>query len=202
MMGGSNGKGYGAWPVVMENLGPQSIIYAAGIGNDISFDMEIMEQTGAPVHAFDPTPSSLEWLRKQMIPERYHVHEIGLAGYDGTASFFVPENSNHVSHSIIYGQLEERQSVTVTVNRLETIMENLGHQYIDVLKMDIEGAEYPVIEDMITSKIEVKQLLVEFHHRMYPDEVHKTRKVLAMLREAGYKVFYTSPRGEEYGFVK
>jgi len=44
-------------------------------------------------------------------------------------------------------------------------MRELRHASIDLLKMDIEGAEYDVLADMISQRIPVKQLLVEFHHR-------------------------------------
>ncbi|GIS18490.1 MAG: hypothetical protein CM15mP120_04060 [Pseudomonadota bacterium] len=43
-------------------------------------------------------------------------------------------------------------------------MRDLGHDHLDVLKMDIEGAEYAVLDDMLQSNILPDQLLVEFHH--------------------------------------
>ena len=48
---------------------------------------------------------------------------------------------------------------------LSTILEKLGHNRIDILKMDIEGAEYEVIEDIISSTVPIQQVLIEFHHR-------------------------------------
>lgn len=43
-------------------------------------------------------------------------------------------------------------------------MKELSHSVIDILKIDIEGSEYDVIEDLINSKIRPKELLNEFHH--------------------------------------
>ena len=38
------------------------------------------------------------------------------------------------------------------VKKLSTIMRELGHAWVDVLKIDIEGNEWPVLEGMIADK--------------------------------------------------
>ena len=38
------------------------------------------------------------------------------------------------------------------VKTLSTIMRELGHKWVDVLKIDIEGNEWPVLEQMVTDK--------------------------------------------------
>jgi hypothetical protein len=43
-----------------------------------------------------------------------------------------------------------------------------GHREIDLLKIDIEGAEYGVLEQILRDRIAVRQLLVEFHHGIIP----------------------------------
>jgi predicted PolB exonuclease-like 3'-5' exonuclease len=91
--------------------------------------------------------------------------------------------------------------VKAPIKRLQTIMKELGHNHIDVLKMDIEGGEYEVIEDMLASSIKPKQLLVEFHHRWAEIGFQKTRKAIQDLHAAGYKRFYLSPAKEEISFL-
>src|SRR5690554_1691728 len=41
-------------------------------------------------------------------------------------------------------------------------MTQLGHKHIDVLKMDIEGAEYDVIENILSAQLPITQILIEF----------------------------------------
>jgi len=65
--------------------------------------------------------------------------------------------------------------------------------------MDIEGAEYGVLADMLTCGIPVKQLLVEFHHRWPQLGIEKTKQAIRALNAAGYRIFSVSPSGEEYG---
>jgi Methyltransferase FkbM domain len=94
------------------------------------------------------------------------------------------------------------EAVEVPVYRLASIARMLGHERIDVLKMDIEGAEYGVLEDLLVSGLAVKQVLVEFHHRRAEIGVEKTKRAIRCLNEAGYRIFSVSASGEEYGFRK
>jgi hypothetical protein len=81
-------------------------------------------------------------------------------------------------------------------------MKRLGHTTIDVLKMDIEGAEYEVIEDIVSSRISINQILVEFHHRFPTIGIEKTKNAIKQLNKAGYKIFSISESGQEYSFIK
>jgi hypothetical protein len=81
-------------------------------------------------------------------------------------------------------------------------MGELGHDKIDLLKMDIEGAEYSVLADLLASHIRVDQLLVEFHHRFPEVGVNKTKGAIKALNAAGYRIFSVSPSGEEFGFLR
>ncbi|NJK52375.1 MAG: FkbM family methyltransferase [Leptolyngbyaceae cyanobacterium SU_3_3] len=140
------GSEYGGWDVAVDHISPNSVIYSVGVGQDISFDLEMMKRFGVTVHAFDPTPKSIDWVRQQNLSQPFIMHEYGLADFDGTVAFNPPENSQHVSHTLLSRPSTQTSAITVSVKCLETIMRELGHDRIDVLKMDIEGAEYQVIE--------------------------------------------------------
>lgn len=189
------------WCVCPDGLEPSSIVYSIGVGEDISFDLELIRRFGVCVHAFDPTPHSIEWLAKQQVPEELMFHAFGVADFDGHAKFLPPVNPAHVSHTLV-----ERQTpwpaIEVPVRRLTSILRDLGHERIDLLKMDIEGAEYAVLKDLLDSRIQVRQLLVEFHHRWPEIGVEKTREAICALNSAGHRIFEVSPSGEEYGFLR
>jgi hypothetical protein len=84
---------------------------------------------------------------------------------------------------------------------LSSIAENLGHTEIDVLKMDIEGTEYEVIDSILQSGIVVKQWLLEFHHRLFPDGVTRTQKALQQLQKADFGLFAVSDSFQELSFI-
>jgi FkbM family methyltransferase len=195
------GSAYGGWDVVPDGLGAGSIVYSFGVGEDISFDLELIRRFGCTVRAFDPTPRSIEWVRMQDIPSQFVLHEYGIAATDGEITIYPPENPAYVSHTMIPG-LSDRPGILVPVKSLGTIMKTLGHERIDLLKMDVEGAEYEVIEGLVDSPVRPGQILVEFHHRFPGVGTGRTKRALRQLRSAGYKVFWVSETKEEVGLIR
>ncbi len=189
------------WCIATEYLDKDSIIYSIGVGTDISFDLQLIQEFQCNVFAFDPTPRSIEWIQKKTLPEKFHFYDYGIAGKDGTIVFYPPANPNFVSFSSVINS-SQTTGVELPVFRIKTVMSKLGHSKIDLLKMDIEGSEYEVIDDLINSGLDIKQIQVEFHHRFDKSNIEKTRKAIKLLKENQYKIFYVSPVGEEYSFIK
>ncbi len=195
---GNQGAG---WCVHAQGLSASSIVYSFGAGEDISFDLELIRRFGVCVHAFDPTPRSIAWLSKQTLPAKFVFHPYGVADFDGRARFLPPKNPSHVSHTLIERE-SPWQAIEVPVYRLASILKLFGHQSIDLLKMDVEGAEYSVIDDLLASGIFPQQLLVEFHHHWPEIGAKKTKHALRLLNSAGYRIFDVSPGGEEFSFLR
>ena len=82
------------------------------------------------------------------------------------------------------------------------ILKMYNHDQIDVLKMDIEGSEYDVIASILNSKIEIGQILIEFHNRFFEDGFSRTKKAIKLLRSSGFELFAISDSKEELSFVK
>lgn len=194
------GSPYGGWVCQTAELRSESVAYSFGVGTDISFDLELVALTGCTLHAFDPTPDSASWIRQQGLPANLHFHGFGLADRDGELIFRRPDIPGYFSPSAAFGYPGAGERFPV--HRLATIMKKLGHSSIDLLKMDIEGSEYAVIENMCAEAIFPRQLLVEFHHRMAGIGIGKTKASLNQLRQAGYWLASVSPRGEEFTFVR
>jgi FkbM family methyltransferase len=197
-----HGSTANGWVICPDLMGENMAVYSLGIGQDISFDLSLIQKYGANVYAFDPTPSSLAWLKTQNVPKKFHYYEFGVADYEGRAVFYPPRTARHASRSMIARPTEGGRTIEVPVRRLSDIVAALGHSHIDLLKMDIEGAEYGVIDNMLLSGIRPKQLLVEFHHKFPSLGVRSTKKTVGALMREGYRIFYVSPRGEEYSFLR
>lgn len=189
------------WTVAIDYLHRDSIVYCVGIGEDISFDIALSERFGVGIHAFDPTPKSLAWIRSQQLPTNYIVHEFGLAAEDGILSFSPPANPAYVSHRIVSSSDADSSALKCPVKRFGTISMALGHDHVDLLKMDIEGAEYAVIQDLANLESLPQQLLVEFHHRQAGFDLADTKAAVRTLRSIGYQLFHISENGEEYAFL-
>jgi len=196
------GSDYGGWDIVATNIHADSIVYSFGVGEDASFDIALIDKFGLTVYAFDPTPKSIEWVSHQGFPDRFVMHDYGLAAFDGNVYFNPPENPNHVSHTLLDRPSTKENAIKLPVKRLSTIMRQLGHECIDILKMDIEGAEYDVINDISKSGIRPKQILVEFHHRFPGVGIRRTKDAINMLKSLDYKLFSVSSIKEEFCFIK
>jgi len=197
------GQSSGAWVVCPDSLNEDSVVYGFGVGTDLSFDLAIIKGLDVKVHAFDPTPASIEWVRSQSLPDGLIFHDIGVANYDGDLDFYPPRKSTSSHFTPVeryHGDSGELYKAPV--KKLSTIMNDLGHAKIDVLKIDIEGGEYDVIDDLLNEEIEVDQLLIEFHHMYDTIPFSKTVAALQRLHSAGYKVFAISERSYEMSLMR
>ena len=198
------GTDQGGWVVPTNRLNSDSICYLAGCGEDISFDLALIDQFGCDAYAFDPTPRAIEYVRSKTTDNaKYHFQEIGLWDSEDTLEFFVPANPDHVSHSLVNLQ-KSTDSIRVDVKRLSTLMGQLGHQKIDLLKLDIEGAEYKVLDSIIEDQIDIGILCVEFDeyfHQLDKDYKARIRYQVNCLLEYGFKLVHSANNGN-YTFVK
>lgn len=195
------GTEYGGYAVLLDRVRSDSVVYSLGLGEDISFDLALIERCGCKVFGFDPTPRSIAWVEAQHPPAELTVRELGVAAYDGKASFAPPKNPAHISHTMSAATGATAGEVEFEVRRLATLMSELGHQRLDLLKMDIEGAEYEVVDDLLASQVKPEQLLLEFHHGMYGIPLSRTEATLDKLLAAGYRVFDAQKTGREFSLA-
>lgn len=194
------GTTYGGYAVVPAALGPDSIVYSFGVGQDASFDLALIERFGATVHAFDPTPRCRAWVDEQSWPPQFCFHPLGVAAADGTLALHAPPDPTHVSYSPV-ARKGSAGVVEVPVRTVRSLMAELGHDRVDLLKADVEGAEYEVIADLLAHGPRPGQLLLEFHHHLPTIPLSRTKQAIADLRAAGYLLFHQSEAGAEMSFV-
>jgi FkbM family methyltransferase len=193
---------YGGWTIVPELLGSSSVVYSVGVGHDISFDLELIRRFGVTVHGFDPSPQAIEWFATQNLPANYIFHPWGLSAIDGTVNFFTPPSGSGSMSLLRKGHMKNELTQTqVTAYRLSTIAKSLGTKEIDLLKIDVEGTEYDLIPDLIESPVPIKQLMIEFHHRIGVESLATTVRSVNRLRNAGFQLFHVSETSSELSFL-
>jgi FkbM family methyltransferase len=179
------------------------IVYSAGIGECVSFDLSIMEMfKNVKVFAFDPTPKSIVWIKKQDLPDNFKFYPYGISSHSGNEKMYLPKNSDHVSGSVYEcNHVSKNNSITVQMKSLNDIFIENNHKYIDILKMDIEGSEFPVIESIDFENIVIGQIVIEFHERYMKQGGKLLKKAIVRLRKNGYFCFAISKNGDEYSFI-
>jgi len=211
------GTDYGGWTIPKDFLNRESICYCVGAGEDISFDVGIANQYGCNVHIFDPTPRAITHFNQlqgrtikgkktpvnnnttdlyDLTPNtlrKLHFSPTGIWDEETSIKFYAPKNPQHVSHSIL--NLQKTDSFfEAKVNRLSNIMRKLKHNRIDLLKLDIKGAEYKVIDSIIDDNLDIKVLCIEFDETFNKlDEGYLTRikNHLLKLKDFGFVIIDT-----------
>ena len=197
------GNDYGGFFVCPDYLNPKSVVYSFGIGTDISFSKALIAQFDCQVFGFDPTPKSIEWLKNQTLPTGLQIFDFGIDKTTGLVKFYLPKNPDFVSGSLAaQSNVSTEKGIMVKMKRLFDIANELGHKSIDVLKLDVEGSEYEVLDDVLDSDLQIGQVLIEFHGRFVPDGKLKTISAIKKLQMKGYDVFAISDSYEEVSFIR
>ncbi len=123
-------------------VGPGSIVLDCG-ANVGFITRQAIEKGAALVVCFEPSPGTAVCLRKNFADEiaagRVCVVEKGLWDKDDTLFLKTGRVANPASHSL--GQAEGATGVYVPVTTIDRVVEQLNLPRVDVIKMDIEGAE-------------------------------------------------------------
>jgi len=228
----SFGSEYGNWKFIHTDDLHNSIILSAGVGEDISFDVEFINFYNSTVIFVDPTPRALEYLETVkenfglpksqdyqkggfQYPSSYNLTKIKDNNFiiykkalwsesDKELNFYFPENERNVSNTLINSYFEKkRKYIKVETISLEQILkENLINK-LELIKVDIEGAEIEVIASMLNKKIFPNQLLLEIDYlrRNTIFSIFKSIIFVKKILNSGYKIIKIN-NYENYLFVR
>jgi hypothetical protein len=102
---------------------------------------------------------------KHLTDNHFYV-PLGLAHFDGILNLFTPKVGDQFTREHREARNgRENTTVSIPVQTLHSIMNGLGHSYIDILKIDIEGGEFEIFEQMhqLGTLNMVGQLMFEAH---------------------------------------
>jgi FkbM family methyltransferase len=183
---GDRGNGC-SWFFCPDDLNKNSVVYGGGIGRDVTFEKALVNRFGCSIVMFDPSPTGQETMT---LPEnkirQFQFVPVGLSGSNGTLRFAPPPDPREGSW---FTDGSTAATIEVPCVDLTTLMKQNGHDRIDLLKIDIEGAEYDVIDHLLSQKLRVRQVLVEFHHNILPG-IPRSKSISYILKmvRAGYKL--------------
>jgi len=229
------GSNYGGWSFLDDKDLENKIIISAGLGEDASFDIELINKYNCKIIAVDPTPRAIdhynEIIKSTGEPKNDLYQEGGnqiISSYDLTninnknfilvkrglhnldneeLKFFAPPNKNHVSYSIIDWQnnyKKESDFIKIKTITVKSILKEFDIKNFEMIKLDVEGSEVEVLNQMIDDKIFPNQILVEF------DELNKINKVSIerfidihqKLLSKEYKLIRTKSKFPDFLYIK
>jgi FkbM family methyltransferase len=177
----------GGWTVPLDALKADSVCYLVGIGHDISLELELVRRVGCHVHSFDPVPSAVAYAREVAAGDpKIEIHPVGVWSCDTTVTFHAPRRDGYVSHSAV--DLHGTESAfQAPVRSLSSLMRELGHDRIDLLKLSAEGAEFEIVEHVLTHDLAVGVLCLEFSQ---PVVLRRVREAVGTLRRANFELVH------------
>ena len=213
------GTEYGSWAFPENlNLTSHSVVYSAGVGEDISFDLVLHEKYNCNMVLIDPTKRAkvhydevlnfyesgevnfsgdiqedYENNIKELKPDltKFKFLDVGVWKEKDVLKFYKQDHPTNVSQTLIPDMFGEEYD-EVNVDSIKNIMKENKHDRIDLLKVDIEGAELEVINQMLDDEIYPKYLCMELDlHLRGKDKDNSTKKLAERLFDLDYFLILT-----------
>jgi FkbM family methyltransferase len=188
------GTAYGGWPVPVQLLNRSSVVYSVGAGDDVTFDLGLIERTGCEVHAFDPTPEAARHIAAHAHP-RLTFHNVAIWTHTGELTMHRAANPRHMALSAVNLQHTDR-SVVVPCRTIESVRAELGHHRVSLIKLTVDGGEYGLLPQLALARWGTRVLVVALHHNR---PVRAALALIAGLRDQGFVP--VARKGTGYTFV-
>ena len=215
------GSKYGGWVVPKNHLSNKSVCYLVGAGEDISFDCEIAKRYKSDVYIIDPTERARQHFKNleenalgaKVNKNIYGIDKdsfsrlkylpCGVARKTEIRKFYEPKNPDHVSCSIVNLQ-NTKKYFKAKCFKLSDLIKKRGHKKIDLLKIDIEGAEYEVVDSIVEDGVVIDVICVEYdelHNSMNKGYKKRIKKSVSSLIKNDYQLVSVDSLSN-YTFVK
>lgn len=135
---------------------------------------------------FEPNPDCYNFLCERYNRPNIKIMNQAVYNSHGSIQFYIPKGDIHsVSstikndfHNSLYDMVWDN-SVTVETINLSDFIGGLNETHNVYLKLDIEGAEYDVLEQMMLDKTidSIRHLFVEFHNQYISNEKLQEHKL-------------------------
>ncbi len=157
------------------------------------------------IYSFEPDPDTFTFLKtniKNNHLKNVFLHNAGMSNMSGTAVFYVPSWSNGSSSlfrekiEIEQGYAQSRSAATdpqvsekeVNIIRCSDFIRDNGIARIDLLKIDAEGSEDKIIDDISAHLHMINFIVLEFHYARDFVTKNSLASILTKLEEAGFIV--------------
>ncbi len=157
----------------------------------------------ATIHMFEPhpalKPSIIEYARS--CPQRLCFHDIALGSSNGKFPLHISNSEDAIGSLAGFGTLyqkvnpqDELSTVECDVRRLDDLMDELQLDKVDLLKIDVEGFEFHVLDGCGSKFAGITSIAVEVSLiRAGEAERNALVRMLSFLTEAGFQIVAIIP---------
>lgn len=132
----------------------------------------------------EPNPTNFRLLVKE---KNYVLYNNLISDKEGESIKFWEDPNSPYNGSTLFNYFNgiEHEIKSISLDRIIT---DNNIDYIDILKIDIEGSEYDLLENISPDVLEkVRQITVEFHDFIDPNLKIKTKNILSKIESFGFK---------------
>lgn len=172
------------------DLAPDSIVLDLG-GYVGDWADQINTRYDCIVHVFEPVPGFAALCRKRFLARpKVVVHEFGLGKDSHTEVIVLSENA---SSSISLRSKTDDDTVNARIDDIVDWLSSEAIAKIDLIKINIEGGEFDLLDRMIEADIVTKcrDIQVQFHD-FYPDAASRMAAIQSRLAET-HRTTYQYP---------
>ncbi len=185
---------YEVWKRKLYNIGIKKndtvIDVGANIGAFTTFAAK--KSIDGNVFSFEPEKSNFRQLQKNVRLNKLKnvvIYNLGVNKSKGLAQLFV-SNNNGASHSLCNSGTNEIQ--TIHCITLADIFDKCNIDNIDVLKLDVEGAEYDILfSTPVKIFRKIDRIILEFHDNI--NLKYNYKGLISFLENTDFKVTMLSP---------
>jgi len=190
------GNEYGGWKIDLDLINDGDTIVCGGLGEDMSFEEELIKYKNVFIVEIDPTEKSHVFFEKKSIKNSKLIKKAIESKHTSIVKIFKNKVPNYVSESANnthgYASNIFYESEVISIEEIKKIYNP------SFIKLDIEGSEYNVIEDCVG----IKQICVEFHHHCLNNKkIEDTLFIVDKFLKNGYEIIDNRNNFQEITFV-
>lgn len=150
-----------------KSLSPASVRHIVDVGSNVGYSLLYWKARypAAVIDAFEPHPDHIEVLRRTIklngFDDRVTIHPVAAGTSNGISLLL----SAGVASALVtrHGQHNKGCHLDCISVDVVDFFETVGGSQVDLLKLDCEGAEYPLLMDPRFEKLNVRNLVMEWH---------------------------------------
>jgi FkbM family methyltransferase len=168
----------------------------------------LRKNAGFKIIAVEPFPNNYRILENKINNENIHLVKQAVWTIDDAIVEFYVEGFSSLDNTSMFGRVSSTkrhallggyrgETLRVRTVRLDTLVKRFRLECVDLVKMDVEGAEYEILTDPTLDLSKVQNIIVEIHYRYGSRESEEILRALARL---GFKIvpLYPDPKSNSY----